>query len=227
MYNSMTNGPKPLDLNEWAYMSIKMRILQNDFKPGTQLNIEDLTREFNISRTPIREALLRLRQDGLVASLSRVGFFVCGVTKEDFENIFELRLLIEAYAAQMFATRIMDNDIRRLATLNERCKKLAARADIYEFNACDTELHSIIIGGLNNKKMEEVYSNLGDLLYRIRVYALSSNDNMHLSLLEHDRIISALRSHDAAAAGQAMHDHIVNIRGRLLHIVDFRDDNIK
>lgn len=221
--NDELNLKKPLDLNEWAYMSIKMRILDHEIEPGSQLNIEELSKELNISRTPIREALLRLKQTGLVVSASRVGFFVCGITKEDFENIFELRQLIEAYAAEKAAANMTDKEITALVRLNERCKAMIERGKIKEYNQYETQLHDAIIDSLGNNKIREVMNSVGDLLYRIRIIAMGSLENINFSILEHQKFISAIKDRNPEAAHKAMGEHIFSVKNRLKQIVDFQD----
>lgn len=225
-YNGSTNliiASKPPNLNEWAYMAIKTRILEHEIKPGMQLNIEELSKELNISRTPIREALLRLRQDGLVVSLSRVGFFVCGVTKQDFEDTFDLRQIIESHAAEQLAVKISDEDLNEIINLNQHCKAMAEQGDPKEYNRYDAMMHGIIINSMDNKKIREIFDGLEDLVYRIRVYALHSPENIQLSLQEHEKIIQAFKEKDSEKARKAMSVHISNIRDRLRHIVDFHE----
>lgn len=212
---------KPLDLNEWAYMTIKMRILENELKPGSQLNIEEISRELSISRTPIREALLRLRQSGLVYSASRVGFFVSGITKIDFDNIFELRQLMEGYAAGKSATIITDREIEELFEINEKSIQMINKGMIKEYNRYETKLHNTIINSLNNSKIEDVMENVGDLLYRLRIYALESKDNIEKSLNEHAAVLQQIKERNAARARAAMEDHISNVKNRLSEIVEF------
>lgn len=215
---------KPLNLNEWAYMAIKTRILEYEIKPGMQLNIEELSKELSISRTPIREALLRLRQDGLITSLSRVGFFVCGVTKQDFEDTFGLRQIIESYAAEKLADKIAEEELNELVYLNQQCRVSAEQGDNKEYNKYDIMLHGIIVNSMKNKKVREIFDGLGDLVYRIRIYALQSPENIHQSLVEHEKIIQALKNKDPENARVAMSTHISKIRDRLQQIVDFCDE---
>jgi DNA-binding GntR family transcriptional regulator len=89
---------KPKDFKTWAYESIKDLIINNQFGPGTQLKVEELENSLNISRTPIREALLALQNEGLIEIKSRVGFFVKGITKKEFNDLFEMRELLEVCA---------------------------------------------------------------------------------------------------------------------------------
>ncbi|MFA5675480.1 MAG: GntR family transcriptional regulator [Christensenellales bacterium] len=214
---------KPPNLNEWAYMAIKSHILEHQIKPGMQLNIEDLSKELGISRTPIREALLRLRQEGLVISLSRVGFFVCGVTKQDFEDIFGLRKIVESHAAEQLAVKITTDELDEIIDLNQQCKTMAEQGDTKEYNRYDVLLHGTIVSSMENQKIKDIFDGIADLVYRIRVYALHSPENIRLSLLEHEKIIQAFKEKDTEDARLAMSTHISNIRDRLSHIVDFYD----
>ncbi|MFA5675979.1 MAG: GntR family transcriptional regulator [Christensenellales bacterium] len=214
---------KPLDLNEWAYMTIKMRILEHELSPGSQLNIEDMSKELGISRTPIREALLRLKQSGLVYSASRVGFFVSGVTKNDFDNIFELRQIIEGYAAERSVSIISEKEIDDLFEINENSRIMVNDGRIMEYNRFETKLHNSIINCLNNNKIRDVMDSVDDLLYRLRIYALTSVDNLKSSIDEHAALLTKIKERNAAFARAAMEEHISNVKKRLREIVEFHD----
>ena len=218
------SNQRPLNLNEWAYRSIKKRILDNEFKPGSQLNIEELSKELNISRTPIREALLRLKQKGFVVSFSNVGFFVCGITRDDLKDIFELRQLIEAYTVVKFIAKCSDEEVQELFNIHEQCIEAAEAGNVKSFNNYDVQLHNMLINCLGNKKMRAAYDNAADLLHRLRVYALKSPENIKQTLVEHEKIMSAIKSRDSVAGKLAMEEHISNIHDRLERLVEFEGD---
>ena len=218
------SNQKPPNLNEWAYSSIKKRILDNEMKPGSQLNIEELSKELNISRTPIREALLRLRQKGLVVSFSNVGFFVCGITRDDLRDIFELRQLIEAYTVVKFIAKCSEAEVQALSSICEQCVSAAEAGNVKAFNNYDIQLHNMLIDRLGNKKIRAAYDNAADLLHRLRGYALKSPENITQSLIEHEKIMSAIKNRDPIAGKLAMENHISNIHDRLEKLVEFEDD---
>lgn len=215
---------KPLDLNEWAYIAIKMKILNNEISPGSKLNIEDISSELGVSRTPIREALLRLKQSGLVIALPCVGFFVCGITKKDFEDIFEIRRLIESYAIGKLVEKITNEEIQYLTDLSKQCELMVEQGNITEYNDFDSKLHGFIIDSMGNSKMGDFFESIKDLAYRMRMYALRSPENVSKSLLEHKDIIDALVQRDEVRARAAMDEHITNIGNRLRLLVDFQDE---
>jgi DNA-binding GntR family transcriptional regulator len=102
---------KPVGLTDWAYEQIKEAILKIQFAPGTQLQIETLVAELGTSRTPIREALLRLEKDGLVRVVPRVGFFVKEFTYRDLEELYEVRELLESRAVKNAVSNLLDEDL--------------------------------------------------------------------------------------------------------------------
>ena len=214
---------RPMSLSEWAYKHIKEQVFDNELKPGSQLNIEELSKEMNISRTPIREALLRLKQNGFVVSFSNVGFFVRAITRDDFEDIFELRQLIESYATVKFVEQCTEDKLQGLLDVHKQCVKEAEAGNVKAFNEYDIRLHDMLIRCLGNKKICDVYDNVADLLYRLRVYALNSSENITHSLKEHENLIRAIERKDIAGSKLAMEEHICNIRTRLKKIVDFED----
>ena len=218
---------KPIKLSEWAYKSIKERIVNNEITPGDQLNIEKLSDDMGISRTPIREALLRLLQEGFVVSFSNVGFFVCGITRDDFDDIFELRQLIEAYAVVRFIEKCKDHELLEVLEINKQCKEAAEAGDVKAFNSHDVELHGMFIKCLGNKKMRYIYDDVADLLYRLRLYALRSTENIKQSLIEHENLIHAINEKDSVAGKLAMENHITNIRCRLEKFIDFEDEILR
>ena len=225
LFMAMSFSPKPRSLTEWAYLSIKEQILDNKITTGSQLNIEELAKEMNISRTPIREALLRLKQNGLVVSAANVGFFVCGITKRDFDDIFELRQLIESYAVVKYVEKSNEDDTQALINLHEQCKLEAEAGNAKVFNSYDVQLHDTIINSVGNRKMLAIYSDVADLLYRLRVYAAKSSENIRQSLNEHEKIICAIKVKDSTLARLVMEEHILNIRARLEKIVEFEDES--
>lgn len=93
---------RPVDLTKWVYGNVKQLILDNELPGETQINIDDMSKQLQVSRTPVREALL-LRNEGLVRIQPHVGCFVCNITKDEFREVFQLRSVIECYAASRVA----------------------------------------------------------------------------------------------------------------------------
>ncbi|MDD2503040.1 MAG: GntR family transcriptional regulator [Clostridia bacterium] len=214
---------KPMSLAQWAYISIKDYIINNNLEPGSQLNIEELTLELNISRTPVREALIRLKQEGIVTSMPRVGFFVSGITKKEFDDLFELRLLVECYVAEQAAKRMSDKTLESLEKTLERSNLLVQEGKTKEFNQLEIIFHNTIIESLHNNRISAVMNSVEDLLYKERLIAIGSLENVKQSVVEHEKILKAIQNRDFVLSNRAMEEHLLNVKIRLEKILDFQD----
>jgi len=214
---------KPSDLNEWAYNVIKLRILNNEITPGTQLKIEELSSEMNISRTPIREALLHLVRDNLVDVRSRVGFFVRGITHKEAADLFELRSVIESYAAMVAAKNLKPEHLKELYHLHDLTIIAIKKNDYASFNKHDTAMHSLLIDNLGNQAVRNAMNNVGDCLYRQRIYALNYKDNVEMSIKEHEFILNAIAEKNPSDAHHFMEKHISGIASRLMNASEFQN----
>lgn len=204
-----------MDLKEWAYMDIKSKILNNDYKVGEQLFIEKICKELDISRTPVREALLRLQAEDYVYAASRVGFFVKGMTKDDFDDLFELREMIECKAAKNAAQDLTPQDEERLGKMQEISRNALNEKDLKTFNEMEQEIHNLISNYLKNKRVRKLLEDMKDQIHRERMLALMNPENVEMSLKEHDEIINALIKRDAKKAEKAMQNHLNKVKGRL------------
>jgi len=212
---------KPMGLNEWAYQSIRFKIINNELPAGSQLNIEDLSKEFMISRTPIREALLRLVQDGLVHAASRIGFFVRGMTRGEFSDVNELRSIIESYATEQAALCMSQREIDELEEIHLEAISLISSHELNAFMEKDDEFHGIILNSLHNEKIRSTMESISSLIYRFRHYLDDPVELLSRISHEHGAIVSSIKRHDSAGARQAMADHMENNKIFLLHRIPF------
>lgn len=213
---------KPVDLNEWVYTVLKQRILNNMYLPDTQLRIEDLATELRVSRTPIREALLRLKMDGLVRVASRVGFFVNGITKKGLLELFELRRLIECYAAEKAAVLLSDEQLTELFKIHEKSRKSVDDKDYMQFNEYETIIHDTIISCLDNERITNTLESVRDNIYRQRMLAIEDVYNVEQSVIEHGKLLEALKSREPELAHSMMEKHIHSVGDRIISTVNFQ-----
>ncbi len=217
---------RPSELKDWAYETIKQMILNSEFKADEQLPIEALAQQLHISRTPIREALLRLESEGLVRAASRVGFFVQGITRREFSELFELRALTEGYAAEKAAAVLSDKDIVRLEDLHRAGTEAVDQGDLPRFMEMEVALHTLILQLARNRRLVRMVDSIKDLTYRERVLSLRSLENVKTSLAEHRKILDALRARKPVRARQAMQAHIEAVRRRLLSFLDLPEEEL-
>jgi DNA-binding GntR family transcriptional regulator len=216
---------KPPDLKNWAYERIKRKVLNLEINAGDQLRIETLAEEMGISRTPIREALLRLESEGMVRAASRVGFFVQSITRRDLQELFELREILESYAAGKAAAEIKDQDIDRLRELQEQAAKAIELGKRLEFMHMEVEIHGLILKKASNERLAKMIDSISDLIQRERILSLKSDANIKESHQEHAQIVDALSKKDAALAGRAMRSHILAVKERILAFLEFHESS--
>ena len=216
---------RPMDLTEWAYNSIKQLILDNTLTADTQINIDAMAAQLSISRTPVREALMRLQTQGLVRIVPHVGCFVCGLTRETTHDIFELRRIIESYAAKKAAESFSDEELQQWMDKITGSEQAVLQGNIEEFNEMETAIHNLLVTNLHNKRIEDVMDMVADNIYRQRIIATKAQDNVKLSLEEHRRIVEAIVARDPDEAGKAMEDHLLNVEARMMANLVFGDNS--
>src|ERR1700709_2666969 len=123
-------GSTPTTLKAHVYQLLRDAIVGGVYKPGTRLNESQLARDFNISRIPIREALLQLREHGLVMNHERRGMFVTELTEEDVKRINSLRIVLEAEALRLTQARMTKQIAAKLTSLVERMEKPRSATEI-------------------------------------------------------------------------------------------------
>jgi len=217
-------GTKPKGLTDWAYETIKELILTLKVAPGTQLQIEMLADQMGVSRTPVREALLRLEQDGLTQVVPRVGVFVTGISQRDLEELYELRELLESRATEEAVQCLTDGDLDHVDLLLEESEVAVEKGDVEKFLETEISFHNILTEGARNRKLISIMDDLRDLTYRWRIISLKSPENVRLSLIEHQGIAQALRQRDGPQAGRLMGDHIRSVRERMIKVFDLDDE---
>jgi DNA-binding GntR family transcriptional regulator len=216
--DTIAQTSRPSALSEWAYQVVRERILNLLYAPGEQLQVEKLSEAMQVSRTPIREALLRLEQDGLVRSVARVGFFVVEIAEKDLEELFEVRELLESYAASKAARVLTERDLAELESLIQRGTACADRGDLDDYLDADGDFHGLLIARAQNERLVTMLSSLHYLLHRQRKLSVRSPENVRCTNSEHRKVVDALRAHDAALAGKRMGEHLHAVRERMLRL---------
>ena len=147
-----------------AYQYLKTKILNCEYRPNEFLNEQKLCAEMgNISRTPMRDALGRLEQEGLITILPKKGLMVSGITEEDVHSMFEMRLLVEPYALRNYGNLIPRQEL-------EDYKELMHHPDrIDDFCKSDDDFHALLMSSLPNKYLRSAYDRITGLNTRFRI----------------------------------------------------------
>jgi DNA-binding GntR family transcriptional regulator len=190
-----------------VYFALKQAIISGVITPGIIVNENDLAQRYSVSRTPVREALILLGQEGFVESLPRAGYMVTQLTIAEVQESFHLREVLEVEAARLAATSI---SVTELSGLEARKQGIPP-----ELNpGYNREFHMIIAAHRANRRLARLVDQLLDEMERILIYdpqiagpALPD---------EHQAIIDALNAHNASDAQEAMRSHIRAVKVRVL-----------
>jgi DNA-binding GntR family transcriptional regulator len=183
-------------------------MVEGRFPPGTALLETLLSAEYGVSRTPMREALNRLAQDGLIERSTR-GFRVRVRTPEEIVDIYEARIALEAACAGLAAVRRSDFDVTRLAHLLEERRNAT---DPATFGKLNNTWHHALRTAAHNATISDLLARLDSML---AVYPSRRQPNVpDQQVDEHAAILAAVRDRDAETAQEAMREHLRHVRDR-------------
>lgn len=193
---------------EEAYREIRQAILKGEFPPASPLSEYQLAAQFRLSRTPVREALTRLEQEGMVRTVPGRGTFVAELTPHDIMEIYEVREQLESYAARVAAERMDTEDLCKLENIIAQMNEGAAAGYEKETFDTDIDLHKTIIGSTRNSRMVAILGTLDDQMHRIRSMWPRKPRWLDGTLAEHSAIVKCITERDPAGAEEAMRKHL-------------------
>ncbi|MCA6093544.1 GntR family transcriptional regulator [Streptomyces sp. SCA3-4] len=197
---------------ERVYAHVKDAVLQRRYEGGTLLTEGDLAEAVGVSRTPVREALLRLEAEGLLKLYPKKGALVLAVSAQEIADVVETRLLVEKHAAGK-AVPAPPQLIARLAELVEDMRRQAAAGDLAAVSLSDRAFHAEIVRNAGNRILSGLYEQLRDRQLRMGVAVMHAHpDRIAKNIAEHTEILEALRSGDAAAAVAVVDRHVSWVR---------------
>ena len=199
-----------------AYVDLRDRIVTQQLAPGTVLREDELMRELEVGRTPLREAVKRLALENLVAVQPRRGTFVSPVEASDIQNISEVRAELEGYAAELAARRL-DGDHRAAAeALLREVEELAGSGDQDWLMRFDERIHRFTWEASGNPYLQDTLERY--FTHSLRVWYLVLNRLPGLSHAVHDQahLVEALLAGDAERARSIMRQHVLDFQRELL-----------
>ncbi|QKW28491.1 GntR family transcriptional regulator [Streptomyces similanensis] len=191
-----------------VYTHVKQAVLDRRYEGGTLLTEGELAEAVGVSRTPVREALLRLEVEGLLKLYPKKGALVLPVSAQEIADVVETRRLVEGHAVRK-AVPAPAGLLRRLEELLEQQKRQAAAGDLAAAAVTDRCFHAEIVRSGGNEILSRLYDQLRDRQLRMGVAVMHSHpDRIAKTLAEHEAILTALREGDAEAAVDIVHGHV-------------------
>ena len=202
-----------------AYQKIKAAILNEMYEPNQILNERKLAEEFQISRTPVREALKILEGEGWVKIIPWKGAIVNQITQKEIDEIFQIRLIIEPAIIELLQNKIDYKKRIYLDRLYENQKKAESKK---EFILADRVFHMTFVEWTENLQLIEMVKDLNDRIYMVGHKAINSKDSKREkeSLEEHYKIIQALKNNDIMLAKNFMIAHIIETKNNINQIIE-------
>ncbi|MFH8367872.1 GntR family transcriptional regulator [Streptomyces sp. NPDC018031] len=193
---------------ERVFAHVKQAVLERRYEGGTLLTEGDLAEAVGVSRTPVREALLRLEAEGLIKLYPKKGALVLPVSAQEIADVVETRLLVEEYAARK-AVPAPGALIERLEELLAEQRRHADTGDLAAVAVSDRCFHAEIVRHAGNAILARLYDQLRDRQLRMGVAVMHAHpDRIAKNIAEHTEILDALRSGDADGAAAVVHRHV-------------------
>ncbi len=195
-------GPldSPVPLSQHAYERIQRAILENKLGPGSPVAEPGLAQEFGISRTALREALVRLETEGYVVRGRGGRRRVFRMSRQDAIDIYECRGALEGLAAALAASRARQEDLDRARSLLDGCREALGRGDLGQVVTCSAEFHVIVIASAHNAKLVSLMSVLQPQLRLNRYLMLHHNTRDGDYIAENTATLDAIEAHQAQRA---------------------------
>ncbi|MGQ8630995.1 GntR family transcriptional regulator [Agrobacterium sp. DKPNP3] len=208
------SAPKQ-SLGDRVYSDLRAAITLGEIRQGIVFNEADLIARYKVSSSPLREALTRLRQDGLVRVIARRGYAVTELSLKDFHELVQMRLIIEGAAAELAAPRISDEHIVEMRRIS-KIKLIAGDTSSYRnFMQANQHFHEKIAEIADNARLLRATSQIFDEMQRLLFSDIRSGDSDELDH-DHDEIIEALAMRDGRKARNAIINHVKQSRDRVI-----------
>lgn len=206
-------------LTEQTYEIILQAILSLELRPGDRLSVQRLGEQLGVSRTPVKDAFLRLEQEGLVSIIPQKGTFVSDITVKDAAEILESRVVVEGYAAGHAAQHLSSEELVQAEAILVRMKQAFTEGHLAESAEIGNEFHRLLLNKLNNSRLTGFIQQLDIQYTRIRHYLAELTSRHSESIDEHFDILVALKTGDADQASAAMRRHLSLVRDDILSIL--------
>lgn len=198
------------NLAELVHEQLKAMFVVGELKPGELYSVAQLAEGFGVSRTPVREALVQLAREGLVASERNRGFRVVELGQNDFEDIFEVRLILEVAAMEIVAARALPAKavFSQARAIYEKLQAAADKGSVVEFLRFDREFHLLLVSLAGNAWMTKILADLRDHMVLPGLRALARDQRLRSAGEEHLELLEALERGDAKSARDITARHI-------------------
>ena len=199
-----------MPLRELVFTTLRQAILKGELKPGERLMEIQLAEKMGVSRTPIREAIRKLSNEGLVTLIPRKGAIVAGISEKMLTDVLQVRMTLEKMAYECAFRNFSDKDMEALKKAEEVFENAVRDGDLVRITEADEGFHFVIYEAADNDKLREILHNLRENMYRYRMEYSKDVETRKALIEEHRMILDSFAAKDAASGLGVVEKHIKN-----------------
>lgn len=199
-----------MPLRELVFTTLRQAILKGEIQPGERLMEIQLAEKMGVSRTPIREAIRKLANEGLVTMIPRKGAIVAGISEKMLMDVLQVRMTLEKMAYECAFKYITDEQIEELKETEKEFEESVKKNDLVQIAEMDEKFHFTIYNAAQNDKLKEILTNLRENMYRYRMEYAKNKDSRDQLIKEHNEMIDTLVKRDSVEGLKIVEEHIRN-----------------
>lgn len=201
-------------MGDHVFERLRQAIVDGKLPPGSRIVESQLASASGISRTPVREAIHKLDRAGFLKKLPQGGFSVLSLTREEIEEVFGIRSVLESYAARLAALKHHSEELKPLYDKLKEYRSCLRKGELEALNKINTDFHDQLYALSRSPKLIEMIGDLKDQIYRFRKILLNDPGTAKLSDADHRRMLEAIKKREAPRVERLVRVHI--LRGQKL-----------
>lgn len=206
-------------LPQRAYLAVRHAIRHLQLAPGQTVLEGTLAEILGMSRTPVREALVRLEMEGWVRLIPRRGFTVAPIVADDLQQIYEVVEALDGIAGRLAAGRVTSEELHQLEILVDEQQKALDNDDLLAWTDLDDQFHNYIVDLAKNPRLRGIMDSQTDQLYRARLYTIQYRPKPTRSMIEHQAILAVMKAGEPEAARTMLQSHRYRARNEILEVL--------
>lgn len=213
LYEAKENVNTPLNrrtLSDQVYEYLINALIMDELKQGQRINEVEIAKSLHVSPTPVREALNKLKGDGIVLNDPWQGSYVRSLNLEDIKQLFELRFALERLGLESAIPLLNDKDLTELLSIERKYEIAYSSLDRLLAAQANIEFHKFFANRANNKWLVSMINNLDNLIHLVRA-PLTRISTGEQSVYEHCKVVAAVKDHDTDSAVEALRSHIMRV----------------
>ncbi len=212
-------------LGQHVFENLKHAIIKGDITPGEWLVESHIAHMLGISRTPVREAIHKLERERLIERQPRGGFTVLGLSRDDIEETFGIRSILEGYAARLATTKHQTGELKALEEKIEAFQQCLDKRQMKPLPQINTEFHDLLYALSKSPRLIHMINGLRDQIFRFRQMILKEVQMADISNEDHKQMLALMRKREADKVERLVREHILRGQDVVLKAFDINQKN--